>query len=187
MIDDAARLAPGEEVCADICVIGSGAAGIALALKLLGTGKSVLLLESSSRDVTKAHNRSGCMRQYDPVAQVLNEGAESAELASFDPHFLEWSRLRAYGGSTSCWAGWTRPLDAIDFDRSDLEPSVAWPISRDAIFPRYYNEAMHLCSMPDIAVEQYADEGFGSSTSMASNSWTSTPSLAGQCATPSFS
>jgi hypothetical protein len=83
-----------------------------------------------------------------------------AEMAGFDPLFLERSRLRAYGGTTNCWGGWTRPLDAIDFDRSDLNPSDAWPISRDAIYPRYYNEAMDLCSMPGIGVERYDDESF---------------------------
>jgi choline dehydrogenase-like flavoprotein len=81
-------------------------------------------------------------------------------LAGFDPQFLPWSRLRAYGGTTNAWSGWIRPLDAIDFDRSDLDPSVAWPISRDAIYPRYYDEAMTLCSMPGIGVGQFDDEAF---------------------------
>jgi choline dehydrogenase-like flavoprotein len=178
MIADASELAPGSEISADICIIGSGAAGVTLALKLLGTGKRILLLESSARDISwrtiETHARimqnhgadpqqfsfAQDKRNYDSVAQALNEGAESAELASLDPRFLQWSRLRAYGGTTNAWGGWTRPLEAIDFDRSDLDPSVAWPISREAIYPRYYNEAMHLCSMPGIAVERYDDEAF---------------------------
>src|ERR1700693_5930618 len=109
MIADASELAPGTEVSADICIIGSGAAGVTLALKLLGTGKRILLLESSAHGVpTRAIEAPAGIprpyanyprefernkRNYDPVAQVLNEGAESAELASFDSQFLEWSRL----------------------------------------------------------------------------------------------
>jgi choline dehydrogenase-like flavoprotein len=178
MIEDAANLAAGSEITADICIIGTGAAGISLAIKLLHTGKSILLLESAAKnvpgnmtpekaqileaygtyppDLTAGRDHRG----YDPVAQELNGGRESQEMDSFDTTFLMWSRLRAYGGTTNCWGGWTRPLDAIDFDRSDLQPSVAWPFSRDEIYPGYYNEAMHLCSMGDICVERYADEAF---------------------------
>jgi choline dehydrogenase-like flavoprotein len=50
MMDDATRLAQGAEVSADICIIGSGAAGITLALKLVGTGKKILLLESAAQN-----------------------------------------------------------------------------------------------------------------------------------------
>jgi GMC oxidoreductase len=178
VIDNASSLAPGAEVSADICIVGSGAAGITLALKLLDTGKKILLLESSAQNmpVRLADERARFLqiqgtyprefaferdpRCYDPVAQSLNRGVESADMADFDPLFLERSRLRAYGGTTNCWGGWTRPLDAIDFDRSDLNPSDAWPISRDAIYPRYYNAAMDMCSMPGIGVERYDDESF---------------------------
>lgn len=178
MVVDVTDVAAGSEISADICIIGSGAAGISLAIKLLHTGKSILLLESAAKNVpgrmtpekARILQEYGTYppeltagrdhRHYDPVAQQLNGGCESDELASFDREFLMWSRLRAYGGTTNCWGGWTRPLDAIDFDRSDLDPSVAWPISRDAIYPRYYNEAMHFCSMGDISVERYDDEAF---------------------------
>jgi hypothetical protein len=140
--------------------------------------KSILLLESAAKNVPRRITPEKARilqeygtyppeltdardhRHYDPVAQRLNEGCESEELASFDREFLMWSRLRAYGGTTNCWGGWTRPLDAIDFNRSDLDPSISWPISRDDIYPRYYNDAMRFCSMGDISVERYDDEAF---------------------------
>ncbi len=43
--------------------------------------------------------------------------------------FLKQSRIRCYGGTTNCWGGWTRPLVKEDFDRSDLQPPLKWPIT----------------------------------------------------------
>src|SRR3954466_6884794 len=46
LISDANEVPADTCLATDVCVIGSGAAGIALALALSGTGISVLLLES---------------------------------------------------------------------------------------------------------------------------------------------
>jgi choline dehydrogenase-like flavoprotein len=51
MIEDGTSLAAGTEVSADICIIGSCAAGITLAVKLLRTGKRILVLESAAHDL----------------------------------------------------------------------------------------------------------------------------------------
>ena len=48
MFDDANRVESGQILTADVCIVGAGAAGISLALRLAGTGRSVLLLESCS-------------------------------------------------------------------------------------------------------------------------------------------
>src|ERR1051325_937896 len=47
---DAGTLPPTTELDCEICIIGSGAAGITLAHRLLPTGKSILVLESSLVD-----------------------------------------------------------------------------------------------------------------------------------------
>lgn len=180
MLAHAQNFPPGTEFTADVCIVGTGAAGITLAHRLLSmnTNKSILLLESADRDLSgqmtarylhdlQAHGTyplgvdlERAHRSYDPVAQLLNRGSGSAELLRIDPKFLGTTRLRAYGGTTNCWGGWTRPLDSIDFDRADLSPFLAWPIGRDALFPHYYNEAMRYCSMESIDVESYDDESF---------------------------
>src|ERR1043166_9665196 len=51
---DAGTLPPGTELDCEICIIGSGAAGITLAHRLLATGKKILLLESSLVDKREA-------------------------------------------------------------------------------------------------------------------------------------
>src|SRR6185312_13033218 len=55
MIDDARHVREGESLGADICIVGAGAAGITLALALIGSGLEVLLLESGGR---KAERRT---------------------------------------------------------------------------------------------------------------------------------
>ena len=167
---------------ADICIVGAGAAGITLAHKLLQmrTGKSILLLESANFDsfgaMTDAHmrilrehgtyppdNMAGTgigtgHRAGDPVAQWLYEGDINSEMRGIDGNFLTRSRLRAYGGTTNCWGGWTHPLSRIDFQRTDL--GQPWPITSEVLYPNYYDEAMRYCSLPPVGVEQYGQERF---------------------------
>ncbi len=46
MMLDGRGIAPDEVLTADICIVGAGPAGIAIALELSGTGLDVVLLES---------------------------------------------------------------------------------------------------------------------------------------------
>lgn len=175
---------PGATLTADVCVIGSGAAGISLAHRLLGTGKRVIVLEGSRlstvglftdahleilqrygayppevRDALPVRDESAtCQsrehRYSDDIAQELYAGTEDAALNTIDPEFLTCSRIRVYGGTTNCWGGWTRPLAAVDFDRSDLSPTNAWPVTRDQIMG-YYQLAMNYCSLDGLSVYDY--------------------------------
>jgi choline dehydrogenase-like flavoprotein len=183
MLAFAQNYPPDHEFSADICIVGTGAAGITLAHKLLQmqTGKSILVLESANLDsfglMSEAHMRilreygtyppqimaqAGLVaghRGYDPVAEHLYEGVESSEMAALDPAFLTRSRLRAYGGTTNCWGGWTRPLSRIDFQRVEL--GMPWPITGEALYQAgYYDEAMHYCSLPPVGVDRYDQEDF---------------------------
>ena len=177
-------LRAGQTVTADVCIIGSGAAGISLAHRLLGTGKRVVVLEGSRRssagvfgdahleilqrygtyppevrDALPAPDDSATCwprehRYSDAVAQELYDGTEDAALQSIDSKFLTCSRIRVYGGTTNCWGGWTRPLSAIDFVRSDLSPNDAWPVTWDQIVG-YYQLAMKYCSLDPLSVNDY--------------------------------
>ena len=49
MIVDAERLPPGELPPFDLCIVGAGAAGITLALALIGSGLRICILESGGR------------------------------------------------------------------------------------------------------------------------------------------
>jgi GMC oxidoreductase len=162
---------------ANICIVGAGAAGIAMARRLVNQGKKgILLLESSAHDepgpVSNEHlevlrrfgtypPEAGMDREHrweDKIAQPLYQGKESSALESIDPKFLSESRIKAYGGTTNCWGGWTRPLGAIDLDRTDLGPDNAWPIDRNAL---NYDLAMEYCSLPaEVGVERYDEPAF---------------------------
>lgn len=185
---DAGTLAPDTELDCDICIIGSGAAGITLAHRLLPTGKKILVLESSlvderdpfaaaqreavqqfeststepakealhrvARESSAAAQNADGHRYEDPDTQPLYEGEVTPEMQRIDPRFLRRSRIRVYGGTTNCWGGWTRTLSPIDFKRSDLDPTWAWPIDADEMHP-YYGAALRYCSLGDFDPGDY--------------------------------
>lgn len=127
MIEDARTLASGDALTADICIVGAGAAGITLALELIGSGKSVLLLES------------GGLKE-DAATQALYAG-ETADEALHPPP--DKYRVRCFGGSTTIWGGRCMPFDAIDFEARDYLPMSGWPFGLEELAP-YYPRANEL-------------------------------------------
>lgn len=129
MFVDARDVDDDAEIRADVCVIGAGAAGIALALKLRNTGLQVIVLESGGHT-------------QDAATQGLYIGETSGQ-----PYFdLAIARLRFFGGSTNHWGGTCRPFDASDFDAPPGASSPGWPISLDDVAP-YYDEAGEVCGL----------------------------------------
>lgn len=124
MIDQCSDIPDGSEVECDVCVVGAGAAGIALALTMHSIGRRVLLLEAGGR------NRAG-------AAQALYKG----EVDPAERHLaLDQARYRQLGGTTSLWGGRCIPYDAIDFEARPWVPHSGWPIDRAALDP-YYEQA----------------------------------------------
>jgi len=105
---------------ADVCVIGAGAAGVALSRDLGKAGRSVCLLEAGGMD-------------YEPETQSIFEG-RNVGMPYYD---LDHARLRFFGGTTNIWGGRCVPLDPIDFERRDWVPHSGWPISREELDPWY--------------------------------------------------
>jgi choline dehydrogenase-like flavoprotein len=120
MLNDLLQADSETVLTTEICVIGAGAAGVALARDLENAGHEVCLLEGGGMD-------------YENDTQALckgrNIGAEYYE--------LDHSRLRFFGGTTNIWGGRCVPLDAIDFERRDWVPHSGWPISRADLEPWY--------------------------------------------------
>jgi choline dehydrogenase-like flavoprotein len=99
----------------DVCIVGSGPAGMTVAAELVGSGLRVVVLESGRAVVTK---------QGDALRPVESRGI----------HIKDYSRERVLGGASTTWAGLAAPLDEIDFaDRPWLEES-GWPIERDELW-----------------------------------------------------
>ncbi|HQP88204.1 MAG TPA: GMC family oxidoreductase [Thermoanaerobaculia bacterium] len=106
---------------ADLCIIGSGPAGISIALAFAGKPIRVCLLESGGFDLEKR-------------TQSLCKG-EVAGLPYWRP--LEEVRYRYFGGSTSNWGAWLAPLNEIDFHAREWIPSSGWPLSFADLEPYY--------------------------------------------------
>jgi choline dehydrogenase-like flavoprotein len=134
MIEDANRIPAGSTLHADLCIVGAGAAGIALALALQDSGLDVILLESGGD-------------RPDAAAQALYEGSVAdAHLHPPPDHY----RVRRLGGSTTLWGGRCMPMDAIDFERRGYIAHSGWPIGLDDLLP-YYPRANQLCEAGDFA------------------------------------
>jgi choline dehydrogenase-like flavoprotein len=131
MLIHAQDLSEQADLACDVCIIGSGAAGITLSLELARRGVDTICV--SGGDIK-------------PLAQdqQLYQGVISSE-ASHEP--LETYRIRALGGSTTAWGGRLVPFDSIDFERRSYVPLSGWPISFDEI-ERYFPRATRLCECP---------------------------------------
>jgi choline dehydrogenase-like flavoprotein len=113
---------PGDvPIEADVCVIGGGAAGIALALGLLDSSRSVLLVEGGGLAASDVERR--------PPRVIPGRDARP----SLGP---DRSRFWYLGGNTNTWAGNCRPLDEPDLEERDWVPG-SWPIGRDEMLTWY--------------------------------------------------
>jgi choline dehydrogenase-like flavoprotein len=131
MLNDTAEHTESLET--DICIIGSGAAGLVLASEFFNTDTHVCILESGKAEASKP----------DPMY-------------SFDSPTLPISpnsRVRVFGGTTTKWAGRWRELDAIDFSVREWVTHSGWPLSLEDLSP-YYNRAADLFSVPILHSEK---------------------------------
>ncbi len=133
MIADIDDLPAQQHLEAEIAVVGSGPAGIVLALELAAAGRQVLLLESGRQ-------------QFSPAAQRLSESKE------YDPDFhadLTMASRRQVGGTSVIWGGRCVPYDSVDFDRRPYIANSEWPISYEEQLP-YYTRACDwlVCGRP---------------------------------------
>ena len=121
MIRDAVSIAPGTTLTADVVVVGSGAAGVPLALELAASGKQVCMLEGGGEAF--AHE-----------VQSLYAGTV-ADPAMHSP--TDTYRQRRLGGSTAIWGGRCMPFDPIDFEPRPWVPYSGWPIDYGDLEPWY--------------------------------------------------
>jgi len=146
---DARRFPGGTLLEADLCIIGAGPAGIALAVELIGRDLDVLVLESGGL-------------KPDEGIQDLNEGAVIG-----GPYAgLRQTRYRSAGGAINLWntpvrgeiGGKYVPLDPRDFDQWSEVPLSGWPFDRAHLEP-FYQRAQAVCGLGRFAYEgnEWAD------------------------------
>tara|TARA_Y100001970_G_scaffold290514_1_gene424518 strand:+ start:3157 stop:4704 length:1548 start_codon:yes stop_codon:yes gene_type:complete len=110
----------------DLCIIGSGPAGLSLASKFIGTNINVAILESGITGLSKRHDQLN-------EAQSIGE----REIDSMN------SRSRRYGGAMQLWAGTSAPFSEIELlDRKEIGIS-GWPVTWEELVP-FYKEAAEL-------------------------------------------
>lgn len=112
----------------DVCIVGAGPAGIALALRLDALQIRSVVLESG-----RADDDSDTQALY----RTDTDGI---------PYSGELTRRRRFGGSSNCWAGWCRPLDPQDFTARAHIPHSGWPFDF-AEYLEYLDAASTLCEL----------------------------------------
>ena len=137
MIRHSGTLGDEEQLAADVCIVGGGPAGLTLAAELLGSGLTVVLLESGG-----AHPPAG--------GQPYHAGRSVG--LRYD---LEASRVQGVGGSAQHWhiatpGGQTRvrlrELDELDMEARPGVRAPGWPFARASLEP-YYKRARTLWGM----------------------------------------
>jgi choline dehydrogenase-like flavoprotein len=126
---DADSLPDGSVVETDLCVVGAGPAGIALARELVGESFRVCLIESGGT-------------RFEPMTQELSRlGDTDSDISPAHAY-----RRRQFGGNAHFWTVGRKPfrslvrylpLDEIDFAVRPWVPYSGWPFPRTTLDPYY--------------------------------------------------
>jgi choline dehydrogenase-like flavoprotein len=144
MLIDTTKEVPRDLMRVDVCIVGSGPAGITLARKICESGFRVCVLESGGFRAIKA-------------AQNLNRGLVDSS-GGYREEILVNGRRRQLGGTGNLWNHVVHgemgrhiryvPLDEIDFEHRSWLPDSGWPFSRRQI-ESYYQSAQRECCIGD--------------------------------------
>ncbi|NGZ84767.1 GMC oxidoreductase [Duganella aceris] len=120
MFIDSRQLDPAARIDATVCIIGGGVAGLTIALEMERLGIATCLLESGGF-------------HPDDATRDLYRGSD----IGLPYRFADGCRSRYLGGSSNCWGGWCRPLDAWDFAARPWIPHSGWPFGIEELAPYY--------------------------------------------------
>lgn len=105
----------------DVCVVGSGPVGMALALEFERLGREVLVLESG-----------------DSAIDASIGEASRAEIVDARRHArMELAVCRALGGTSWTWGGRCVAYDEVDWLDRAFVPDAHWPMGSDEVRPWY--------------------------------------------------
>ena len=125
----------------DVCICGTGPAGITVARELAANGKSVALIEAGGLE-------------YTAQSQAHYTGTESGISTSLTA--LTACRLRYFGGTSNHWTGLCGVLEESDFWPKRYHELPGWPIARSEVL-------MHLAAAStilDVNSAEFASQPF---------------------------
>lgn len=109
----------------DVCIVGSGPAGVVLGLELANRGFRTLILESGER-VDRRQNES----RVEKLEAYRSSGPIQYPVLS--------TRFRGLGGTSNLWSGNCPRLYPLDFQNNAYTPKDAgWPITFQELEPYY--------------------------------------------------
>lgn len=136
MLIDARTLPKGETINTEVCIVGTGPAGLSLAHEFVGQNFRVCLLESGKFEA-------------DAETQSLCAG----ETVGDNYTDLDILRRRQCGGTANDWTVEIGPnqlgvrygqLDEVDFEKRDWLPYSGWPFGLSDLEP-FYERAQSIC------------------------------------------
>lgn len=138
-----------------VCVVGAGPVGLALACRLEEQGVCVLLVEAGENGDAGRHV-SIANQHHAPLMSATASGL---------------------GGTSSLWGGRCVAFDDIDFLRRPHVPNSGWPISHKEV-SRYYEDALKFLNVADTDLgEGQIDCSSGDVHRNAIEWWSSKPNL----------
>jgi choline dehydrogenase-like flavoprotein len=126
LIRDLEREQPSADECADVCIVGAGAAGIVLAVELARQGRRVVLLEGGGAGI-----------------EAASQEPYRSEVVGHVHRGVHTGRFRAHGGTTTMWGGQILEMDEIDFARREWVSGSGWPFAKSEL-TRHYARALEL-------------------------------------------
>jgi choline dehydrogenase-like flavoprotein len=127
-ITDLRAVREGSELFADVCIVGSGPAGLMLAAELSGSGTEVVLLESGDLE-------------RNAWAESMNEIISVGVPRVMDVGEV---RNRVFGGTSATWGGRMAMLSEIDYRKRAWVTASGWPITAATMAPYYRRAAQRL-------------------------------------------
>jgi choline dehydrogenase-like flavoprotein len=137
MFVEAKAFEAGHVERAQVCVFGSGPAGLTVAHGLAEQGINVLLVEAGGLD-------------FEDDSQEFYRGTVVGD-RYFD---LSEARLRMFGGTSNHWGGYCIPLSPQDFEPHPFLRDVGWPISAADLAP-FLGEACNILDITNEFGEKY--------------------------------
>jgi choline dehydrogenase-like flavoprotein len=127
---DARNLPDHSLIEGDLCIVGTGPAGMSMAMDWDNTPYNVILLEGGGFE-------------FDAKIQECYKGRNTGQ-----PYFpLSSAALHYFGGSSNHWGGFCSPFDELDFLPRPWVPLSGWPFRKAELDP-FYTKAMVNVDLP---------------------------------------